>query len=75
MIHHDRARRPPARQAGFGTEGLFTQSNEPVRGVVALSDSIEEPTVSIVRVRLPAAQEALSAAIVELEKERLAKVD
>lgn len=57
----------PGREAGFGTEGLLAQSDEAVRGVVALNAPSEDTGVSVLRVRLPAEQKSLSDAIVEIE--------
>jgi hypothetical protein len=57
----------PEREAGFGTEGLLAQSDEPVRGVVALNAPSEDTDISVLRVRLPAGQKLLSDAIVEIE--------
>lgn len=58
----------PAREAGFGTEGLLAESEEPVRGIVALNAPGEDTGVSVLRVRLPEEQKSLSDAIVEIEK-------
>jgi hypothetical protein len=57
----------PARQAGFGTQGLLQQSDEPITGIVALNPPTEETSLSVLRVRLRAGQESLSASITGLE--------
>jgi hypothetical protein len=64
----------PANREGFGTEG-FLGSDQPVKGLVALSEPLEEPTLSVLRVRLPPAQSALGASIIELEKACLDRAD
>jgi hypothetical protein len=62
----------PVREEGFGTEGLLKQSDEPVRGVVALNAPSEDTGVSVLRVRLPAELKSLSDAIVEIATHCLA---
>jgi len=57
----------PAREAGFGTEGLLARSDQPVRGIVALHPASEETGMTVLRIRLPARQEALREAIVGIE--------
>ena len=64
----------PARSAGFGTEGLLTQSGLPIRGIVALNPATEETGISVLRVRLPPGQETLSAAILGIETRCLQKL-
>ena len=61
----------PAREEGFGTEGLLAQSEEPIRGIVALNPPTEEAGISVLRLRLPVGREALSAAIVAIEAQCL----
>jgi hypothetical protein len=60
----------PANQDGFGTEG-FLKSDQRVKGLVALSEPLKEPTLSVLRVRLPATQSALSASLIELAAGRI----
>jgi hypothetical protein len=57
----------PARQAGFGTEGLLQQSDEPIRGIVALNPPTEENSLSVLWVRLLAGQGSLSTSITGLQ--------
>jgi hypothetical protein len=63
----------PANQDGFGT-GLFVKSDRPVLGVAALSLPSEETTLSVLRVRLPADQGALGAAIIRIEESCLRQI-
>ena len=64
----------PARQAGFGTEGLLQQSDEPIRGIVALNPPTEETGLSVLWVRLQAGQESLSTAITGLQAKCLGRL-
>jgi hypothetical protein len=57
----------PPRRAGFGTEGLLQQSDEPITGIVALNPPTEDTGLSVLWVRLRAGQESLSATITGLE--------
>ena len=63
----------PARQAGFGTEGLMQQSDEPIRGIVALNPPTEETSLSVLWVRLLAGQESLSTSITGLQAKCLGR--
>ncbi|HEV7441776.1 MAG TPA: hypothetical protein VGO18_04230 [Steroidobacteraceae bacterium] len=64
----------PARQAGFGTDGLLQQSDEPIRGIVALNPPTEETSLSVLWVRLLARQQSLSTSITGLQAKCLRRL-
>ena len=55
----------PAHKDGFGTEG-FVKSGERVSGIVALSPPEDDLNMSVLRIRLPPKQSALSTALVQI---------
>ena len=57
----------PAGRSGFGTEGL-AKSDLPINGVVAIADPHGEPSLLVLRIRLPAQQKALNTTLVSLEE-------
>jgi hypothetical protein len=57
----------PANHTGLGTDGMFEMSNLPVRGLTILNLASEVNSLTEVRVRLPAALNAVAQAIVQLE--------
>ena len=57
----------PAGRPGFGTEGL-AESDLPIYGVVAVADPHGEPSLLVLRVRLPAWQDRLNATLVMLNE-------
>ena len=57
----------PAGRSGFGTEGL-AKSDLPINGVVAIADPHGEPSLLVLRIRLPTRQDRLNAALVTLQE-------
>jgi hypothetical protein len=57
----------PANHTGLGTDGMLAMSNLPVRGLTILNLASEVNSLTEVRVRLPAALNAVAQAIVQLE--------
>ena len=57
----------PAGRSGFGTEGL-ARSNLPINGVVAIADPHGEPSLLVLRIRLPTRQDRLNATLVTLDE-------
>jgi hypothetical protein len=57
----------PPNRAGLGTEGMFEMSNLPIRGLTILNLETEANSLLEVRVRLPASQNSVTEAIVQLE--------
>lgn len=57
----------PASRPGFGTEGL-AQSDLPINGVVAIADPHGEPSLLVLRIRLPSWQDRLNATLVMLNE-------
>jgi hypothetical protein len=55
----------PAGRSGFGTEGL-AKSDLPISGVVAIADPHGEPSLLVLRIRLPARQDRLNEILVTL---------
>jgi hypothetical protein len=57
----------PASRSGFGTEGL-AKSDLPINGVVAIADPRGEPSLLILRIRLPTGQDRLNTSLVTLNE-------
>lgn len=57
----------PANHAGLGTDGMLEVSNLPVRGLTLLNLQTQANNLTEVRVRLPAAMNAVAEVIVQLE--------
>jgi len=57
----------PAGRSGFGTEGL-AKSDLPINGVVAIADPHGEPSLLVLRIRLPTRQDRLNATLVTLHE-------
>jgi hypothetical protein len=57
----------PAQRTGLGTDGLLQMSTLPIRGLAALNPQSEVNALTEVRVRLPADQQAVQEAIMQLE--------
>jgi hypothetical protein len=57
----------PAGRSGFGTEGL-ARSDLPINGVVAIAEPHGEPSLLVLRIRLPTRQDRLNATLVTLDE-------
>ncbi len=57
----------PASRPGFGTEGL-AESDLPIHGVAAIADPHGEPSLLVLRSRLPTGQDRLNATLVMLNE-------
>jgi hypothetical protein len=59
----------PAMRSGMGTEDTYSPTADPIKGVIVLiSPDMEWPSVSILRIRLPAVTAQLEHAILHLEE-------
>jgi hypothetical protein len=57
----------PAGRSGFGGEGM-AKSDLPINGVVTIADPDGEPSLLVLRIRLPTEQDRLNAALVPLNE-------